>query len=324
MNWQELANAGKRLAEGYRLLFGIGAVAVVLAQTALTPNLASWAAPWLGSLALTVAVLGAVGMLSGQGREGPTKLWLAWALGCAAGLASFAIVAWRAEVDLAIAWPTATLAGIATAMLVAFSETAAEDTLAQTGNASLAHEDEPGQRPSLPDGAVRSAVTLALAAVTLVLHAWQTDAGWYQPTRVIAGSLYVIVVPGWHLSSLFNGRKLDIIDRCALVVALSLVAVPLGLMWIHFLGGHIDFLTTWALVLALAAAAAVLNRLRTLLSASKGEERQSLLQRLIALWGSRSVNEKAIVLSAFFWLVVIGSLAWTAAGPEHAPYGLLR
>ena len=29
MNWQELANTGKRLAEGYRLLFGIGAVAVV-------------------------------------------------------------------------------------------------------------------------------------------------------------------------------------------------------------------------------------------------------------------------------------------------------
>ncbi len=323
MNVQELANAGKRLTEGYRLLFGIGAVAVVLAQTALTPNLTGWAAPWLGSLALTVAVLGVVGMLSSSGRDRQVKLWLAWALGCAAGLASFAIVAWRAEVDPAIAWPTATLAGIATAVLVAYSETAAEAAPAQAGNASLLREsygsvqtdgrsvvgDEPGQRPWLPDEAARSAVTLALAGVTLVLHAWQTDAGWYQPTRVLVGSLYVIVVPGWHLSTLFNASKLDLIERGTLVIALSLVAVPLGLMWIHFLGGRIDFWATWTLVLALAVISALLNRARLLLSATARENGASRGVVPLAWWLSRSVTEKALLLSVMLWMLAVAGLA---------------
>ena len=113
VNIRELVDAGRRLAEGYRLLFGMGAVGVVLAQIVLTTNVTSWAEPWLGSLALTVAVLGIVAMLSSERHQAATRLWLTWALGCAAGLASFAIVGWRAEVDSAIAWPTATLAGIA-------------------------------------------------------------------------------------------------------------------------------------------------------------------------------------------------------------------
>ncbi|MDP2949299.1 MAG: hypothetical protein Q8P22_07155, partial [Chloroflexota bacterium] len=62
-----LATTGRRLVEGYRLLFGIGATAVVLLQTALAPNVAGWATPWLGSLALMVAIFGVLGMLSGQG-----------------------------------------------------------------------------------------------------------------------------------------------------------------------------------------------------------------------------------------------------------------
>jgi len=308
MSIQELANAGKRLAKGYRLLFGIGAVAVILAQTVLTPELtAGWAAPWLGSLALTVAVLGAVGMLSSQGREGPATLWLAWALGCAAGLASFAIVAWRAEVEPAIAWPTATLAGIATAVLVAFSETAAEDTPAQAGNASPPHA--PGRRRLLPGGAARSAVTLALAGVTLALHAWQTDAGWYQPTRVIAGSLYVIVVPGWHLSSLFGAGKLDLIERGTLAAALSLVTVPLGLMWVNFLGGHIDFWATWALILALVVISALLNQLRLLLSATAQENSASRRAAPLAWWNSRSAGAKSMLLSVMLWMLAIAGLA---------------
>jgi hypothetical protein len=309
MSIQELANAGKRLTEGYRLLFGIGAVAAVLAQTALTPNLTGWAAPWLGSLALTVAILGAVGMLSSQGREGPAKLWLAWALGCAAGMASFAIIAWRAEVDPVIAWPTATLAGIATAVLVAFSETAAEDTLAQAGNVSLACEDEPDRRRSLSDGAVRSAVTLALAGVTLALHAWQTDAGWYQPTRVIVGSLYVIVVPGWHLSSLFGGSKLDLIERCVLAIVLSLVTVPLGLMWVDFLGGRIDFWATWILVLALVVISALLNRVRILLSANAQESRASRSAAPLGRGNPRPAIEKAVLLSVMMWVLAMVGLA---------------
>jgi uncharacterized membrane protein len=321
---QELVDTGKRLIEGYRLLFGVGVTAVALVQIMLTPNLADWAAPWVGSLALMVAVFGVVGMLSGQRERRNVRPWLAWTMGCAGGVASFAIVSWRADVDSALAWPTATLAGIATAVLVGFSETTTEDEQNEANNPPLLLQDRSGLR-FLPRADVAAAlITLGLAGSTLALHAWQAEAGWHHVARVLTGSLYVILVPGWYLSSLFNGSKLDIIDRCALVVALSLVAVPLGLMWIYFLGGHIDFLTTWALVLALAAAAPVLNRLRTLPSASKGEERQSLLQGLIALWESRSVNEKAIVLSVLFWLVVIGSLAWTVAGPERAPYSLLR
>jgi hypothetical protein len=315
MNVQGLANTGKRLTEGYRLLFGIGAVAVVATQTALTPNLTSWAAPWLGSLALTVAVLGVVGMLSGQGQEGAGRLWLAWALGCAAGLACFAIVAWRAEVDPGIAWPTATLAGIATAVLVAFSEATAEDTIAQAGDTSQLREshgtaaNELGWRASLSDEAVRSAVTLALAGATLALHAWQTDAGWYQPTRVLVGSLYVIVVPGWHLSSLFNSTRLDLIERGTLTVALSLVAVPLGLMWIHFLGGRIDFWAIWTLVLALAVIGAVLNRVRLLLSSTGQGSGGSRGAAPLPWWNSRTAPERAVLLSVMLWMLAIAGLA---------------
>ena len=267
MSIRELANTAKSLTEGYRLLFGIGALAVVIAQTLLTSKLTGWAVPWLGSLALTVAVLGALGMLSSPSQERPSRLWLAWALGCAAGLASSAIIAWRAEVEPAIAWPTATLAGIATAVLVAFSETAVEDRPARAAKASPAVRDERSRRQRMAEAVVRTTVTLALAGATLAFHAWQTDAGWYQPARIVAGSLYVIVVPGWHLSSLFDGGRLDIIERSTLAVALSLVTVPLGLMWIHFLGGHIDFWATWALVLALVVISILLGRVRLLLSA---------------------------------------------------------
>jgi hypothetical protein len=66
-----------------------------------------------------VAVLGMVSMLSSQGQAPNTKLWLSCALGCAASAACFAIVAWRAEVDTAVAWPIATLAD-ATAVLVGY------------------------------------------------------------------------------------------------------------------------------------------------------------------------------------------------------------
>ncbi len=269
MSIRELANTGKRLTEGYRLLFGIGAVAVVIAQTVLTSKLTGWAVPWLGGLALTVAVLGALGMLSSPSHERPARLWLAWALGCAAGLASSAIIAWRAEVEPAIAWPTATLAGIATAVLVAFSETAVEDRPTRTANASPATAigDAPARRQPAAEAVVRTAVTLVLAGATLAFHAWQIDAGWYQPTRIVVGSLYVIVVPGWHLSRLFDGGKLDFIERSTLAVALSLVTVPLGLMWTHFLGARIDFWTIWALVLALVVISILPGRVRLLLSA---------------------------------------------------------
>ncbi len=308
VNIRALVDAGRRLAEGYRPLFGIGAVAVVLAQTVLTPNVTGWAEPWLGSLALTVGVLGVVAMLSGPSQEATTRLWLTWALGCAGGLASFAIVAWRAEVDPAIAWPAATLAGIATAVLVGFSEATAEDTANQASGDSGDPHAEPSRRPLVPAGGVRSAVTLALAAATLALHAWQMDAGWYQPTRIVVGSLYVIVVPGWHLSSLFDGSRLDLIERTTLAVVLSLVAVPLGLMWVNFLGGRIDFWSIWTLVLALAVLSALLRRASLVLSGAVREEGRGR-GGLLALWCSRSVSEQAVLLSVMLWLLAVGGLA---------------
>ena len=304
VNIRGLVESGRRLAEAYRLLFGIGAVAVVLGQTVLTASVTGWAEPWLGSLALTVAVLGIVAMLSGQEQEANTELWLSWALGCAAGLVSFAIVAWRAEVDSAVAWPTATLAGIAAAVLVGFSESTTQDR-DQTSRL----EGERAWRSWLPAEVTRSAVTLALAAATLVLYAWRADADWYQATRVIVGSLYVIVVPGWHLSSLFDRSRLDLIERLTLAVVLSLVAVPLGLMWINFLGGRIDFWTVWTLVLALAVLGTLLNRARLVLSAAAQDDGPRSKGGLLALWNARSVNEKAVLLSAMLWLVAIGGLA---------------
>jgi len=309
LNIRQLVDAGRRLAESYRLLFGIGAVAVVLAQIVLTTNVTGWAEPWLGSLALTVAVLGIVAMLSGERHQATTRLWLSCALGCAAGLASFAIVAWRAEVDSAVAWPTATLAGIATAVLVGFSEATTEDTSKEARSVSLAIEGEPGWRSLLPPEAVRSAVTLALAAFTLALHAWQVDAGWYQPTRTIVGSLYVILIPGWHLSSLFDGNKLDFIERGTLAVVLSLVAVPLGLMWVNFLGGQIDFWAVWAMVLALAVLSALLRRVRLALSTAAQGDGSARSGSLLALWNARSVTEKAVLLSVLLWLLAVGGLA---------------
>jgi len=296
-----LVDTSRRLAESYRFLFGIGAVAVVLAQTVLTASVTGWAEPWLGSLALTVAVLGIVSMLSSQGQAANTKLWLSWALGCAAGAACFVIVAWRAEVDSAVAWPTATLAGIATAVLVGFSESMARDTPDQAG---LATEGDHGRGWPLPAHPEQAAATLALAAATLALHAWPSDAGWYQPTRTVVGSLYVIVVPGWHLSSLFDRSKLDVIERVTLAVVLSLVTVPLGLMWIHFLGGRIDFWAVWTLVLALAVLGALLNWARLALSSAA----QGHGAGLLALWSARSVNQQAVLLSAVLWLLAIGGL----------------
>jgi hypothetical protein len=307
-NIRGLVDAGRRLAEGYRLLFGIGAVAVVLAQTVLTARVTGWAEPWLGSLALTVAVLGIVSMLSSPGQEAATKLWLSWALGCAAGLASFAIVSWRADVDSVVAWPTATLAGIAAAVLVGFSESAPQGPDQPTG-ASPALDRERTWKPMLPADVTRSAVTLALAGATLALHVWGADDGWYRPARVIAGSLYVIVVPGWHLLALFDRGELDLIERATLTAVLSLVAVPLGLMWVDFLGGRIDFWAVWTLVLAVAVLGVLLKRAHLLLSAAAQEGGPGTKRGLLALWNARSVNEKAVLLSAMLWLLAIGGLA---------------
>jgi hypothetical protein len=303
-----LVDTGRRLAEGYRLLFGIGAVAVVLAQITLTTNVAGWAEPWVGSLALTVAVLGIVSMLSSQGREANTKLWLSWALGCAAGVASFIIVAWRADVEPAVAWPTATLAGIATAVLVGFSESTARDTPDPASRASPALEGR-RWRWWLQAGVAQAVVTLTLAGATLALHAWPADGGWYQPTRTVVGSLYVIVVPGWYLSSLFDGSKLDIIERLTLAVVLSVVSVPLGLMWIHFLGGHIDFWAVWTLVLALAVFGVLLNWARLALSAAAQDDGPARKASPLALWNARAVSDKAVLLSAMLWLLATAGLA---------------
>ncbi len=308
MSIRGLLDTGRRLAEGYRLLFGIGAVVVVLAQITLIANTTGWAQPWVGSLALTVAVLGIVSMLSSPGQVASTKLWLSCALGCAAGLASFAIVAWRAEVDAAVAWPTATLAGIATAVLVGFSESTAHDPPDQAG-ANLALERERGGRSWLPAHAAQTAVTLALAAGALALNAWRADAAWYQPTRTVVGSLYVIVVPGWHLSSLFDRSRLDLIERATLAVVLSLVTVPLGLMWLNFLGGRIDFWAVWALVLALAVVGALLNWARLERSTAAQDHARAGKRSLLALWSARSVNQRAVLLSAVLWLLAIGGLA---------------
>jgi len=309
VNIRELVEAGGRLAEGYRLLFGIGAVAVVLAQIVLTTKVTGWAEPWLGSLALTVAVLGVIAMLSSERHQAATRLWLTWALGCAAGLASFAIVGWRAEVDSAIAWPTATLAGIAAAVLVGFSEAATQDASDEASTARPALEPERGWALWSTAEKARPAVTLALAAATLALHAWHVDAAWYQPTRTIVGSLYVILVPGWHLSSLFDSNKLDFIERGTLAVVLSLVAVPLGLMWVNFLGGHIDFWAVWAVVLALAVLSALLKRARLVLSAAAQGDGPARSGSLLALWNTRSVTDKAALLSVILWLLAVGGLA---------------
>jgi hypothetical protein len=303
-----LLDAAGRLAEGYRLLFGVGAIAVVLAQTLLTTNIAGWAEPWVGSLALTVAVLGLVSMLSSQGQAPNTKLWLSCALGCAAGAACFAIVAWRAEVDTAIAWPIATLAGIATAVLVGFSESPAQGKASATAGAG-ATLGLRVRRRWRSAGVAEVAITLALAAITLELNAWSTDAGWYQPTRTVAGSLYVIAVPGWYLSSLFDGNRFDLIQRATLAVALSLVTVPLGLMWLDFLGGHIDFWAVWALVLALALLGAVLNWARSTLLMAAHEHEPARRAGLLASWSAWPVGERAVLLSAVLWLLAVGGLA---------------
>jgi hypothetical protein len=282
---------------------------VVLAQIVLTTSVTGWAEPWLGSLALTVAVLGIVAMLSSERRQAATRLWLTWALGCAAGLASFAIVAWRAEVDSAVAWPTATLAGIAATVVVGFSEATPQDTPDEASTARPALEPERGWPSWLTTEGARPAVTLALAAATLVLHAWQVDADWYQPTRIIVGSLYVILIPGWHLSSLIDGNRLDFIERGTLAVVLSLVAVPLGLMWVNFLGGQIDFWAVWAVVLALAVLSALLRRARLALSAATQRDGPAGSGSLLALWNARSITEKAVLLSVLLWLIAVGGLA---------------
>jgi uncharacterized membrane protein len=284
-------------------------VAVVLAQIVLTTNVTGWAEPWLGSLALTVAVLGIVAMLSSERHQAATRLWLTWALGCAAGLASFAIVAWRAEVDAAVAWPTATLAGIAAAVLVGFSEATTQDAPDEASTARPTLEPERGWPSWLTAEGAKPAVTLALAAATLALHAWQVDAGWYQPTRIIVGSLYVILIPGWHLSSLFDGNKLDFIERGTLAIVLSLVAVPLGLMWVNFLGGQIDFWAVWAVVLASAVLSALLRRARLALSAAAQRDGPARSGGLLAQWNSRSVTDKAVLLSVMLWLLAVGGLA---------------
>jgi len=306
---RERTSAGKRLTESYRLLFGIGAVVVVIAQTALGPRLMNWAEPWLASLALTVAVLGAVAMLSAQDHKRPAKLWLAWALGCTAGLASLAIVAWQADVEPPIAWSTATLAGVATAVLVAFSETVTEGAPAQAGHAILAHQEGPPPPPFQLREALAPAVTLVLAGATLALHVWETNADWYEPTRVVIGSLYVIVVPGWHLSRLFGAGKLDLIERGTLALALSLVTVPLGLMWINFLGGRIDFWSTWALVLALAVIGVLLSQVRLLFSATAGDSAARRAATPFAWRDSHSVSQKPVLVSALLWMLPVASLA---------------
>jgi hypothetical protein len=303
-----LFDTAGRLAEGYRLLFGIGAIAVVLAQTVLTTNVAGWAEPWVGSLALTVGVLGMVSMLSSPRQAPTTHLWLSWALGCAAGGACFAIVAWRADVDTNVAWPIATLAGIATAALVGVSESSAEGA----AGAAAAADTAPGRRVhrwAVPPGMVQAAVTLTLAAATLALNAWSTDAAWYQPTRTVAGSLYVIVVPGWYLSSLFGAKRQDLIERATLTVALSLVTVPLGLMWLQFLGGHIGFWAVWTLVLALALLGAILNWVRLTLMATAREHVSTSHAGLLASWSAWPVGERAVLLSAALWLLAVGGLA---------------
>jgi len=100
------------------------------------------------------------------------------------------------------------------------------------------------------------------------------------------------------------------------------VAVPLGLMWVNFLGGRIDFLTTWTIVLAIAVLGAVLSRARLILAAAMDGE-AGRRAGILAVWNSRPSAQKALLLSMGLWLLAIGGLATAAAAPGQGPYGIL-
>jgi len=88
--------------------------------------------------------------------------------------------------------------------------------------------------------------------------------------QMLIGSLLVLFVPGltWTYA-LFDNREIDLIERIALAVGLSMAMIPLSLFYLHDLAGmRIDLENSVYVVLLLTAVALCLIMFRRYRSVS--------------------------------------------------------
>ena len=88
--------------------------------------------------------------------------------------------------------------------------------------------------------------------------------------QMLIGSLLVLFVPGltWTYA-LFDNREIDLIERIALAVGLSMALIPLSLFYLHDLAGmRIDLENSVYVVLLLTAVALCLIMFRRYRSVS--------------------------------------------------------
>lgn len=88
--------------------------------------------------------------------------------------------------------------------------------------------------------------------------------------QMLIGSLLVLFVPGltWTYA-LFDNREIDLIERIALAVGLSMAMVPLSLFYLHDLAGmRIDLENSVYVVLLLTVVALCLIMFRRYRSVS--------------------------------------------------------
>lgn len=104
---------------------------------------------------------------------------------------------------------------------------------------------------------VRNLVVLLLAMliVSVISGLW---IGWVQAFRVVFGSVFVLLLPGFVLSHwFFGGKELDPLERFALSFALSITVVPLIVFYLNIAGVKISVWLTIAVVLGVCLVSAI-------------------------------------------------------------------
>jgi uncharacterized membrane protein len=94
-------------------------------------------------------------------------------------------------------------------------------------------------------------LSIAIGAFLGIILPYQ-DMPAFSVFRIIFGSLFILFLPGYHLTRVFFGkREIDRLERFALSFALSISVVPLLTFYANLLGLPITSLTVYGITLVI-------------------------------------------------------------------------
>ena len=116
-------------------------------------------------------------------------------------------------------------------------------------------------------------VILSLTLISVVLGLF-TSIAWLEAFRIVFGSVYVLLLPGFIISYIFfpktkefdSGEKekgaIDWIERIALSFALSIAIVPLAVFYLNLIGVKINILNSFLTIFGILVVSGVVLKIR--------------------------------------------------------------